>query len=151
VVEHLSFQHGTWTRTTGYHLGGALVSGESTAAVSPLKVRSAPEGMTVIRHMPTATPVANVVNFTRHLNKLCSLPVNRREPRCQSSVHVAHGREGLRLNAEAPAIFVIDDDETIGAADWDFTANQDINGTTAEIRCAPRPKTHSQLFPGYYS
>jgi hypothetical protein len=32
---------------------------------------------------------------------------------------------------------VIDDDETIGAADWDYTAKQDINGTTAENRCAP--------------
>ena len=60
-------------------------------------------------------------------------------PRRQSSVHVAHGR-GLRLNAEAPAIFVIDDDETIGAADWDYPAKQDINGTTAEIRCAPLRK-----------
>lgn len=68
MVEHLSFQLGTCTRTTGYHLGGALVSGEGTAAVSPFKVRSAPEGTTVIRHMPTATHVANVVNFTRHLN-----------------------------------------------------------------------------------
>jgi len=44
VVEHLSFQHGICTRVTGYHLGGALVSGESTAAVSPFKVRYAPEG-----------------------------------------------------------------------------------------------------------
>jgi hypothetical protein len=84
--------------------------------------------------------------------KLCSLPDNRREPRCQSSVHVAHGREGLRLNAEAPAIFVIDDDETIGAADWDYTAKQDINGTTAEIRGTPlgeKPILNS--FRVYYS
>jgi len=43
---------------------------------------------------------------------------------------------------------VIDDDETIGAADWDYTAKQDINGTTAENRCAPKLKTHSQLFSG---
>jgi hypothetical protein len=68
VVEHLSFQHGICSRTTGYRLGGALVSGESTAAVSRFKVRSAPEGTTVIRHMPTPTHVANVVNFTRHSN-----------------------------------------------------------------------------------
>ena len=47
---------------------------------------------------------------------------------------------------------MIDDDETIGAADWDYRAKQDINGTTAEIRGAPlgeKPILNS--FRVYYS
>jgi hypothetical protein len=47
---------------------------------------------------------------------------------------------------------MIDDDETIGAGDWDYTAKQDINGTTTETRCAPlgeKPILNS--FRVYYS
>jgi hypothetical protein len=43
---------------------------------------------------------------------------------------------------------VIDDYETIGAADWDYTAKLDINGTTAKIRCAPWAKNPFSTLSG---